>query len=151
MTVFLVRHASAGVRNNSDANDLQRALDDIGHGQAAAIADHLADEGITAIRSSRALRCTQTLGPLSMRLDLEVQPEPALLEGSSTGRVLEFLRGLPAEPVALCSHGDIIPDAIRALEVGGMHIMGERRFPKGCVWRLERDPDTFISATCTVL
>jgi 8-oxo-dGTP diphosphatase len=43
----------------------------------------------------------------------------------------------------LCSHGDVIPDVISALERRGMHIAGDPDWRKATVWVLERDGDTF--------
>lgn len=99
--------------------------------------DRLAGRDITRILTSSAVRCRETVEPLGAALGLEVVDEPALLEGSSTARTMDLIRGLPQEHVVLCSHGDIIPDVIRILEVGGTRIQGQRRFAKGSIWEID--------------
>lgn len=146
MTLFLVRHAKAGHRNIADPDDLERSLDEYGRAQAEAIADMLASQPITRILTSSALRCQQTIAPLAARTRLDVEVHPALLEGSSTGRTLELIRSFGDETVALCSHGDIIPDIIRVIEVGGTRVHGPRRWAKGSIWQIDSDGEMFTDA-----
>ena len=44
----------------------------------------------------------------------------------------------------MCSHGDVIPEVIDALERRGMEVSGFRESRKGSVWVLERRGDEFI-------
>jgi len=53
VTLFLIRHAVAGVRNNQDPEDDRRPLDSIGIDQAQVIAAGWSDPDIEAIYSSR--------------------------------------------------------------------------------------------------
>lgn len=145
--IYLVRHASAGQRNFADPDDLQRPLDDYGRSQATQIALLIDARTIRSVQSSSALRCMQTVAPVASNLGLEVNVAPFLLEGTPTSRVLEFLRTI-TEPTILCSHGDIIPDVIRALEIGGTRIDG-RGCAKGSIWRIESDGERFTQATYT--
>lgn len=69
-------------------------LDDVGLAQANAVADRLADIGLTGIVSSPLQRCLQTVAPLSEKLGLPVTVEDDLAEvdyGSWTGRALKDL------------------------------------------------------------
>lgn len=143
VTIFLIRHATAG-RRGFDQDDLERPLDEYGREQANALVGLLQHRQITEIHSSRAARCMQTVAPLGHAIGVPVDPEPSMLEGSSQARVLEFIRSLETRDVVLCSHGDIIPDAIRALEVGGTRIEGERSCAKGSIWELEANADGMI-------
>lgn len=145
--IYLVRHASAGQRNFADPDDLQRPLDDYGRSQALQIASLIGNPSIRSVQSSSALRCMQTVAPVASDLGLAVEAAAPLLEGTPTSRVLEFLRTL-TEPTILCSHGDIIPDVIRALEVGGTRING-RGCAKGSIWLVESDGERFTQATYT--
>jgi len=140
VTVYLIRHATAG-RRSFDSDDLERPLDEYGRLQARDLIKLLADRGITQIHSSPAVRCIQTVSPLASAIGVDVHQAGPLLEGSSLARVLEFVRSFGQSDVALCSHGDLIPEVIRALEVGGTRIGTERGFAKGAVWELRFDGD----------
>lgn len=150
MTIFLIRHATAG-RRGFGHDDLERSLDEYGREQANALVGLLQHHQIAEIHSSAAARCLQTVAPLGHALGVPVQPASALLEGSSQARVLDLLRSFGARNVVLCSHGDIIPDTVRALEVGGTRIDGERRCAKGSIWELQVDDrgEMIVSATYT--
>lgn len=143
--LYLIRHATAGVRDRTNVDDLLRPLDEYGQRQAAAIADRLGEEPIGLLLTSAATRCQQTLGPLAQRLALPIETHPALFEGSSTARVLELVHGIEGDAV-LCSHGDVIPDVIRALEIGGTRITG-RGCAKGSIWEIANAGDRIEAAT----
>ena len=51
---------------------------------------------------------------------------------------LALLAELPDGSV-LCSHGDVIPDTMAALQRRGCTIVGEPNWRKGSVWVLQRD------------
>lgn len=144
MTLFLIRHATAGVRNNLDPTDDRRPLDPQGLEQARAIAAGWGEFDIDAIYSSPALRCAQTVEPLAERLGLTVQIAPELFEGASSSRSIEFVRSFTGRNVVLCSHGDVIPDMLRNLEVGGSRLEG-RGCAKGSIWRLDNATDRIES------
>ncbi|MGI9602316.1 MAG: SixA phosphatase family protein [Acidimicrobiales bacterium] len=137
MSLYLVRHASAGDRFRWSGDDLERPLDDRGRAEAEAVAECLADRSVTKLVSSRATRCTQTLAPLAHRLGLDIEIEPALLEGTSGDESAGLARSLVAESTVLCSHGDVLPAMVRALTLDGMRIVGARGCEKGSIWELE--------------
>ena len=136
MTLYVIRHASAGVRNNTDPHDGRRPLDDYGLLQADLIADRLEAQPIKSVLSSPALRCQQTVAPLAARLGLDVTVEPRLREGAASPPAIELVRSLHGRNAVLCSHGDVIFDIFRNLEVGGSHLHG-RGCAKGSIWQLE--------------
>ena len=145
MPLFLIRHAVAGVRNNSDPFDDGRPLDALGLSQAATIASEWS-ESIEAIFSSPAMRCVQTVEPLAERLGLTITIAPELFEGASASRSIEYVRSFTGRSVALCSHGDVIPDILRNLEVGGTVLNG-RSCAKGSIWRLDNSTGRIESGT----
>lgn len=139
MTLYLVRHASAGARGGlGPGRDLERPLDEVGHGQAEGIARMLSDRGIEQIYSSPAVRCIATIEPLANALGLTIEAHPALLEGQSATAAVHLMRTLATSKTtaALCSHGDIIPDTIQTLAREGMMIIGQRAWSKGSTWEL---------------
>ena len=139
MPIYLTRHASAGTRGSLGHNsDLDRTLDAVGHEQAEGIVNLLGDVGVTAIYTSRAARCRQTIEPLGQKLDVEVVQHDALLEGQSATAAVHLARTLAQSDItaALCSHGDIIPDMIQTLAREGTVIVGPRAWAKGSTWEL---------------
>jgi 8-oxo-dGTP diphosphatase len=146
--IFLVRHAKAGSRDKWDGPDEQRPLSKNGWRQAEGIAAHLADQGITLLLSSPFVRCCQTLEPLGRATDLEVVPDARLAEGERVEDVLALLTEVP-DGAVLCTHGDLVPDAIAALQRRGCAIETPADWRKGTVWTIERTGDTFVRAAVT--
>jgi len=144
MTVYLVRHASAGDRNDSDPADDERALDEIGREQSAQLADWLVHEPVSRIVTSPFLRCQQTVAPLAAALGIEVVVDDRLAEGTAIEDSWSLLaelavstNGSTSNAVVLCSHGDVIPDLIRRAQGRGMQIPGKSGCAKGSAWILQ--------------
>ncbi len=152
VAVYLVRHASAGTRNDRDPHDHARALDGKGRRQAHAIAALLADRTVVWIGSSPSRRCIETVGPLATATGIEIEEIPDLAEGTSieeSWAVLAKAASLDGDAV-LCSHGDVIPELIHRAQTRGMEIRGKAGASKGSVWKLAgwRD-DRFRTGTYT--
>jgi phosphohistidine phosphatase SixA len=145
MRLFLIRHAQAGDRT-AGQRDLFRPLTPKGHERAQALAELLADQGVSRILSSPATRCVQTMAPLARALGLEVEQHPDLWEGSAVNHVLALLENHGSPVLAACSHGDVIPDVIEALGRGGVPGSG-RGCEKGSVWVLDHDGRRWTAAT----
>jgi len=145
MSLFLVRHAKAGNRSEWRGDDRIRPLTPKGWRQAEAIAVRLQPFGPSTLLSSSYLRCRQTLEPLATAVGLEVRDEPALVEGNPFEPVLDLLTTLP-DGAVLCSHGDVIPDTLAALERRGCRFVGPIEWRKGSVWTLERVDGAIVSA-----
>jgi len=99
---------------------------------------------VEAVFSSPALRCVQTVEPLAASLGLEVAIEPGLFEGATRARSLEVVRSFTGRNVVLCSHGDVIPDVLRHLEIGGSRLSG-RGCAKGSIWKLDNSTERIES------
>ena len=63
------------------------------------------------ILSSSAVRCLETMAPLAERLQLKVEKEEALAEGAGLA-ALALVRRVANEKIALCTHGDVIPEIL---------------------------------------
>ena len=100
-------------------------LDEKGARQAEGLVSLLAGWPIARILSSPYVRCVQTVEPLAAARGLQVETTDALAEGASARDVLELVGD--GEPVALCTHGDVIEA-----------LLGQES-PKGSVWALEVD------------
>jgi 8-oxo-dGTP diphosphatase len=145
MSLFLVRHAKAGKRKEWDGDDALRPLDKIGRLQAEAIALRISGKSPGDLFSSRYLRCIQTLEPLAEHLGTTVAVNDHLTEGADWRDTVEWMTTI-ADGSVLCSHGDVIPDVVSALERRGMDIAGDPDWRKATVWVLERVGASFVKA-----
>jgi 8-oxo-dGTP diphosphatase len=111
MTLLLIRHASAGDRDDWVGDDLARPLDARGRDQASRLPELLGGYEVVRVLSSPAVRCVQTVELLarSRGLDIEVREELSEEQQGEAGATL--VRTLVGEPTALCVHGGL-SDAI---------------------------------------
>lgn len=150
MTTFLVRHASAGERDDADPGDHARSLDAAGRLQAEKLRDWLREEKIDRILSSPYPRCLETVQPLAEALGIEIEVVEELAESSPIERSWPLLESVAPETAVLCSHGDVIPDLIRRAQLRGVHIPGKSGCAKGSVWTLRHwDGERFATAIYT--
>jgi 8-oxo-dGTP diphosphatase len=138
-TIYLVRHAKAGERRVWEGDDELRPLSKHGWKQAEAVGKRLADHA-SSLHSSPYVRCVQTLEPLAKRIDVSIQDERRLYEGEPFEPVLDLLNEV-GDGAVLCSHGDIIPDVIRALSRRGMEVQTPPDWRKASIWVLKRKGD----------
>ena len=138
MALYLVRHAKAGSRRDWPGDDRDRPLTESGKAQADALGERLQQIHPARLVSSPFVRCVQTLEPLAARAGLTVETDDTLGEGAEPAEVVKLLMTVPDRTV-MCSHGDVVPDVIGALERRGMVIDGEPNWGKGAVWVIERD------------
>lgn len=126
MLIHVVRHAHAGVRSEWPGDDELRPLTERGAKQAAAIADALDGADVDVVWSSRFVRCRQTVQPLADRRGLEVVDHPHLAEGAYGTDALDALLAEAAtgRTVLACSHGDVVPDIVRAAVGRGAELHG---------------------------
>lgn len=150
--LYLVRHAKAGSRHDFKGNDRLRPLSGSGRRQAEALAARLTPvllaANVTTLFSSPYLRCIQTLRPLAKAIGGSVVPDELLAEGHSFVDVLALLATFP-DGTAVCSHGDVIPETISALDRRGCTFTTPADWRKASVWALERDDNgQIVSAEC---
>lgn len=136
--LYLVRHAKAGSRSEWREADELRPLSKAGFRQAEALGRRLAKRNVGTLLSSPFLRCVETLEPLAHLTRQRVVTDDRLAEGSDVGGVLELLASLPEESV-LCSHGDVIPEVMSALQRRGCEFTSAADWRKATVWVLRRD------------
>lgn len=148
MTVFLVRHADAKSRANWPHPDETRPLTKKGAFQAAGLVDLLRDRPIRRILSSPAVRCVETVAPLTDKLGLKVEETHALFEGASTSKAYDLLHRFAREKgdTVLCTHGDLVPELLRLASRDGLSLEGTPHWPKGSTWILEGDGRHFTKA-----
>jgi 8-oxo-dGTP diphosphatase len=148
-TLFLVRHAKAGDRSRWTGDDVLRPLSGKGRRQAVSLCERLvplvSPHPEAVLLSSTYLRCLQTLEPLAARLRGRVLPDDRLTEGQGFEGVVEMIHTLPSGSV-MCSHGDIIPEVVAALERRHAEVSAPPDWRKGSVWVLDRVGDRVRSA-----
>ena len=146
MPIYLVRHAKAGNRSAWTENDRDRPLVDNGWDQAQALATRLSALSPSVLWSSPYLRCQQTLQPLGELCGLDIVADSRLEEESPLEKLLAILDDAPDNAV-LCSHGDVIPDAVNGLIRRGMDIDNvPRSVKKGSVFVLHRESGLYVRA-----
>jgi 8-oxo-dGTP diphosphatase len=138
VTAYLIRHAHAGDRGGWIGDDRLRPLSARGFEQAERIARALGDQPIMVVRSSPAIRCLQTVAPLARTRMCAVESDARLFEGSDAEAALALIEEFTDADIALCSHGDVIPELIDLLRQQGVPSDG-RGCEKGSIWRLDRD------------
>jgi len=144
--LYLVRHAKAGSRHDWFGDDSARPLTAAGERQAQALAERLAWLATGTVVSSPYLRCRQTLQPLAQRVGTNVLTDTRLAEEQGFVGAVQMLGELPHGSV-LCSHGDVIPETVQALQRRGCHIAGVPDWRKASTWVIHRDDhDAFIEA-----
>jgi len=137
MSIYFVLHAKAGERRVWTGDDIDRPLSKAGWDQSHLLAKRLAKHEPSVLLSSPYVRCVQTLEPLADLVGLDVAIEPRICEYEPFEPVLELLAEVPDHAV-LCSHGDIIPATIAALERRGMEITSSADWRKASVWVIKR-------------
>ena len=146
--LYLVRHAKAGSRSQWVGDDRPRPLTEAGHVQAQLLADLLGPVAAGELVSSPYLRCIQTIEPLGERVGRSVRADERLAEDTGFEGALALLGELPDGSV-LCSHGDVIPATIGALQRRGCIIRNEPDWRKASTWVITRTADgEFAEATC---
>ena len=140
MTVLLLRHADAGDRAAWTGDDDARPLSATGRAQSASLAALLGGRELTAILSSPARRCQDTVEPLATALGLPIEVEEALAEGAEFEAVDRLLHRVAGADVLLCSHADVIGAALTALWRRG-HLTERPNARKVATWVVDGWPD----------
>jgi 8-oxo-dGTP diphosphatase len=147
VTLLLIRHAHAGNRRDWEGDDRDRPLSSKGRRQARALVEQLELWAPSRVLSSPYRRCLETVKPLAVELDLKVEPVDELAEGAGFYAV-ELVRSLHDSHVALCTHGDVIPEILVALADEDRLDLGPApRQAKGSTWVLGSKKGKFLNAT----
>lgn len=137
--LLVVRHGSAGDRDDWDGDDARRPLDERGRRQAEALVDQLAGFEIDRIVSSPFDRCVQTVEPLARARKLELEVSDDLAEEVGPERVRALLLNLVGDAAVVCGHGpELVPllgktkkGATVVVEAAGESLTEIGRLPPG--------------------
>lgn len=118
--IIIARHGKALPPGSWDGPDATRPLMHRGRQQSTRIAPSLAAYGPHRILSSDAVRCLETVAPLSELTGVPVRPTHGISQdayGSRESTVEKVIakRLRRGRTVVLCSHGPVIPELIRAI------------------------------------
>jgi exopolyphosphatase/guanosine-5'-triphosphate,3'-diphosphate pyrophosphatase len=138
MKLHIVRHARAAKRSRWKGPDWMRPLTDEGRAQAQRLATTLRDAGAKRLLSSPALRCRQTLAPLSLATGLPIEIDERLDDRRDAAKAFEALTALRGEPAVLCTHGDHVAALLAHLREDGADLEEEPACEKGSVWSFGR-------------
>jgi 8-oxo-dGTP diphosphatase len=142
MRLYLVRHAKAGSRRDFDGDDRDRPLSRAGREQAHGLTVMLGHLPISRIYTSPYVRCVQSVEPLAKKLGLDIRETEALAEWEKEGppdfsAAVALVEKAPNNSL-VCSHGDVIPAVLEALEREGLVLKGDYDMRKGVTWVIER-------------
>jgi 8-oxo-(d)GTP phosphatase len=120
--IVLIRHASAGDREEWAGDDRLRPLDDKGRRRAEKLVEQLAGVAIARIVSSPYVRCVQTVEPLAKARGLPIEGRAELAEGSDPQEAARLLAA--ADGAAVCVHGDLAEALLgRSLKKGAFVLL----------------------------
>jgi phosphohistidine phosphatase SixA len=134
---LLVRHADAGLRSEWRGSDEWRGLTDAGHGQARAIVRMIGDLPVERILSSPSLRCRQTVVPLALARELDVEPCWQLGAFAPAEDLVALLADPGTASAVVCTHRETLQALFERL-AGTYAMAAEAVEPmaKGAVWIL---------------
>jgi 8-oxo-dGTP diphosphatase len=142
----LIRNAHARSKHDTRLPEKAGHLSARGFKQAQRLVETLEEYSPQRILSSSAVRCVETVTPLAAAFDLQVEVEEGLAEGAGLA-ALALVRRVAHEKIALCTHGDVIPEILVALADEEHLDLGPRpRQAKASVWALEAEGGRFVKA-----
>lgn len=136
-TIHLIRHAKAKNRVGWSEPDELRPLTKRGRREAEAIAARLLDDPPARLVSSPYLRCVQTLAPLAVPLALAIETTDALAEGAGADGLELLVTLAREEPIACCTHGDVVYAIADTLAAAGVTLDGPLDVPVASAWELD--------------
>jgi 8-oxo-(d)GTP phosphatase len=116
--ILLLRHGSAGERDEWTGPDAERPLDPLGERQADDLARLLPSFAPSVLVSAEPRRCRDTLTPAAQSLGLTMVLDPRFNEDARPELAAARLRELadPESAVVVCSQGGLIPGAVAKLD-----------------------------------
>ena len=146
MKLYLVRHAKTETRREWRGDELLRPLSEAGRDEAVALERAFRGEPLARIVCSRALRCQQTVEPLTLATGIPVEIDERLDAGEGVERALECFPRPGDGPTLFCTDGDQIRALLCLFELIDADIDAQIPCKKGSVWALRGRDATPTSA-----
>jgi 8-oxo-dGTP diphosphatase len=144
--VCLVRHAHAGDKHQWPGRDHDRPLSVPGHHEAHGLLTRLRDYRISRILTSPAVRCVETIEPLSQRRAVPIEVVDALRVDAPVERLRALVTDPGLETAVLCGHGEQIGELVRQLADGGLWGNEPLEWTKGSTWVLDTNQGRVVGA-----
>ena len=144
--VCLIRHAHAGDKHQWPGRDHDRPLSVPGQHEAHGLLVRLRGYPISRILASPAVRCAQTVEPLSQRRAVPIELVDALRVDAPIRSLLELVTDPGLETAVLCGHGEQIGGLVRQLADGGLVGDASLRWAKGSTWVLDTNQGRVVGA-----
>jgi 8-oxo-(d)GTP phosphatase len=123
--LILLRHASAGSKDDWPGDEMHRPLDTQGTQEAAVLADLLRCFGVSRVLSAPAERCVATVRPYAAAVGTEIEVEPAFdvvswdgraswAGASSAGEKTAAELVAVDQPAIICAHRENMPVLLAA-------------------------------------
>jgi 8-oxo-dGTP diphosphatase len=147
----LLRHASAGGKDNWKGDDLDRPLDADGAAESDLLARLLACYGTCRVISSAAERCVATVRPYAALTGAKLEVEPALAPGAfeedpEAGPALVTAAVAAGQPTLVCAHRENIPPLLAAASAAlGAAPPDDPALRKGGFWVLHSAGGTLVA------
>jgi len=147
--IYLIRHAHAGDKHRWTGPDHKRPISPTGRREAAGLIQLLESRPLNAIVSSPARRCRQTVQPIAAHRGIPIDLDERLNVEATADDLIKFLLewDRTAGHVALCSHGEVIGQALGVLRDEGTPIGEQAQWAKGSVWLLGIASSQGVEAT----
>lgn len=121
--LLVVRHGSAGERDEWERDDARRPLDERGRAQAEGLVDQLRVFELSRVVSSPFDRCVETVEPLARSRQLELETSDVLAEGAGADRVRAFLLDQAGQAVLACGHGPELTPLLGKVKKGATVVL----------------------------
>lgn len=133
-TIVVLRHTDALARDQWSGEDRDRPLDRTGRAAAERLVPPLRALGVTAIVSSPAVRCRDSVEPLAAALGLHIDLDEGLSEEGFIADDGSAMRAraksaVDQEVVVLCTHRPILPGLLKAVRASSDIRRGKRLAP----------------------
>lgn len=138
-TLYFVRHAKAGSREDWTGDDRLRPLTKKGKKQAEELVAVLKRYPITAIYSSPFVRCVQTVEPVARARGLEVKQSAALAEAMGLKGAMQLISDDGLDHAVLGCHGDLSWELVEELVKHRVVKAGEGGYDKAATWVVDFD------------
>lgn len=127
--VIALRHAKALSRSDWDGADAARPLTERGRRQAKSITGPLRAFGVRRIVTSDAVRCVDTVAPLSRALGRKIVQTEKISQdswedGTADLRSVIGRRVRAGKPAVVCSHGPVLPGILSEIALATGTIQG---------------------------